>query len=84
MRDQVVKFLLDNTKFDVPEGVALSPPMVVPGTADPTPRTFAFILADNNLTVLDTNHPDRNEVSITGARPMFAVAKRSLRSMPRT
>ena len=48
----------------VPEGVALSPPMVVPGTADPTPRTFAFILADNNLTVLDTNHPDRNEVSI--------------------
>jgi DNA-binding beta-propeller fold protein YncE len=48
----------------VPEGIELSPPMVVPGTSDPTPRTFAFILADNNLTVLDTNHPDRNEVSI--------------------
>jgi hypothetical protein len=48
----------------VPEGISLSPPMVVPGTADPTPRTYAFILADNNLTVLDANHPSRDEVSI--------------------
>jgi hypothetical protein len=48
----------------VPEGVSLSPPMVVPGGDDPTPRTFAFVLSQNNLTVLDANHPDRHEVSI--------------------
>lgn len=48
----------------VPTGIALSPPMVVPGSTDPTPRTFAFILSANNLTVLDATHPDRHEVSI--------------------
>ena len=41
----------------VPEGISLSPPMVVPGAADPTPRTFAFILSANNLTVLDADAP---------------------------
>ena len=48
----------------VPDGITLSPPMVVPGSPDPTPRTFAFILSANNLTVLDASHPDRHEVSI--------------------
>ena len=48
----------------VPTGIALSPPMVVPFGDDATPRTFAFILAENNLTVLDASHPDRHEVSI--------------------
>jgi hypothetical protein len=48
----------------VPDGVLLSPPMVVPGASDPTPRTFAFILSANTLTVLDATHPDRHEVSI--------------------
>lgn len=48
----------------VPEGIALSPPFVVPGAADPTPRTFAFILSPNNLTVLDATHADRREISI--------------------
>jgi hypothetical protein len=48
----------------VPDGIALSPPMVLPGSSDPTPRTFAFILSANNLTVLDATHPDRHEVSI--------------------
>ena len=48
----------------VPEGIALSPPIVVPGAADPTPRTFAFVLAADNLTVLDATHPERREVSI--------------------
>jgi len=48
----------------VPDGIALSPPMVVPGSGDPTPRTFAFILSANNLTVLDATHPDRHEISI--------------------
>jgi len=47
-----------------PDGVTLSPPMVVPGSADPTPRSFAFILAAGNLTVLDASHPDRHEISI--------------------
>lgn len=46
----------------VPEGVTLSPPMVVPGTGEP--RTFGFILSSNNLTVLDVSHPERREISI--------------------
>jgi hypothetical protein len=48
----------------VPEGITLSPPIVVPGASDPTPRTFAFILAPDNLTVLDATHPERREISI--------------------
>jgi hypothetical protein len=48
----------------VPEGIALSPPIVVPNAADPTPRTFAFVLAADNLTVLDATHPERREISI--------------------
>ncbi|HEX3762249.1 MAG TPA: hypothetical protein VHW23_26290, partial [Kofleriaceae bacterium] len=48
----------------VPDGIALSPPMALPGGADSTPRTFAFILSAGTLTVLDATHPDRHEVSI--------------------
>ncbi len=48
----------------VPEGIALSPPIVVPHADDPTPRTFAFVLAADNLTVLDATHPERREISI--------------------
>jgi hypothetical protein len=48
----------------VPEGITLSPPMIVPGSLDTSARTFAFILSPNNLTVLDASHPDRREVSI--------------------
>jgi hypothetical protein len=47
----------------VPQGISLSPPMVLPGR-DPTPRTFAFILSADTLTVLDASHPDRHEISI--------------------
>jgi hypothetical protein len=46
----------------VPDGIELSPPMTVPQTSDA--RTFAFVLSQNNLTVLDTNHPTRPEISI--------------------
>jgi len=46
----------------VPEGIELSPPMTVPGTQDP--RTFGFVLSQNNLTVIDTAHPTRPEISI--------------------
>ena len=58
----------------VPEGISLSPPMVVPGADDADPRTFAFVLSSNNLTVLDTRHPDRREVSIRldlGGQPVI-------------
>jgi hypothetical protein len=58
----------------VPEGISLSPAMVVPGAGDASARTFAFILSSNNLTVLDTNHPDRREVSIRldlGGQPVI-------------
>ena len=48
----------------VPAGVALSPPMAIAGAIDPDPRTFAFVLSPNNLTVLDATYPDRREVSI--------------------
>lgn len=48
----------------VPTGIALSPPMAIAGAIDPSPRTFAFVLSTNNLTVLDTAHPDRREISI--------------------
>jgi hypothetical protein len=47
-----------------PDGVVLSPPMVIPGADDPTPRTFAFVLALDTLTVLDATYPERREVSI--------------------
>ena len=48
----------------VPEGITLSPPMVVPGSEESGARTFAFVLSANNLTVLDTTHPERREISI--------------------
>jgi hypothetical protein len=48
----------------VPEGIVLSPPMVVPGSETSTPRTFAFILSANNLTLLDATNPSRREISI--------------------
>lgn len=46
----------------VPEGVTLSPAMTIPGTAEA--RTFAYILSENQVTVLDVAHPDRREISI--------------------
>ena len=46
----------------VPEGIVLSPPMIIPGTQEP--RTFGYILSANNLTVLDVAHPTRREISI--------------------
>ena len=48
----------------VPEGIVLSPPMVVPNATDSTARTFAFVMSNNNLTVVDTKHPTRREISI--------------------
>jgi hypothetical protein len=47
-----------------PEGVTLSPPMIVPGADDRNPRTFAYVLSSNNLTLVDISHPDRREMSI--------------------
>ncbi len=47
-----------------PDGVVLSPPMRIPGAADDTPRVFAFLLAENTLTLLDATNPARREVTI--------------------
>ena len=47
-----------------PEGVVLSPPLVIPGAPDTQPRTFAFVLAPGSVTVIDTTNPTRNEVSV--------------------
>ncbi|HET6611195.1 MAG TPA: hypothetical protein VFG83_04370 [Kofleriaceae bacterium] len=62
-----------------PSGVVLSPPMVLPGAADPTPRIFALILAVNTVTIIDVTHPERDEVSVrlgtggTGVTPREVV-----------
>jgi hypothetical protein len=48
----------------VPEGVTLSPPMIVPGSPDGAERTFAFVLSANNLTLIDLDHPARREVTV--------------------
>jgi hypothetical protein len=47
-----------------PTGVVLSPPMSVAGADDPSPRTFALVFSHNVVTVVDTSHADRNEVSL--------------------
>jgi hypothetical protein len=46
-----------------PDGVILSPPMRVAGS-DAPPRTFAFVLAEGQLAVIDTEHPTRRDISI--------------------
>jgi hypothetical protein len=48
----------------VPEGIAVAPPMIVPGPGTSLARTFAFVLSANNLTVIDASHPTRREVTI--------------------
>ena len=47
-----------------PTGVVLSPPMVVPGDPDGTPRVFAFVLAPGTVTMLDVTRPKLREVSL--------------------
>ncbi len=47
-----------------PLGVVLSPPMAIPDAEDPTPRTFAFVLAPGSVTVLDATYPKRREVTV--------------------
>jgi hypothetical protein len=68
----------------VPEGVVLSPPMIVPGAADGAARTFAFILSSNNLTVLDAAHPGRREISIRLDLGGPAVIPREIVFAPKT
>jgi len=48
----------------VPSGIVLTPPIAIAGAADPTPRTFAFVLAEDDLTVFDATHADRDDISI--------------------
>ncbi|MCW5806821.1 MAG: hypothetical protein KIT31_30970 [Deltaproteobacteria bacterium] len=68
----------------VPEGVALTPPMIVPGDAEGVPRTFAFVLSPNTLTVLDTSHPTRREISIRLDLGGSAVIPREIVFAPNT
>jgi hypothetical protein len=68
----------------VPEGISLSPPIAVPGAADPTPRTFAFILSADNLTILDATHPDRREISVRLDLAGAPVIPREVVFAPRT
>src|SRR6185503_6474525 len=68
----------------IPEGVTLSPPMVVPGAEDPTPRTFAFVLSSNNLTLIDANHPELREVSVRLDLGGHAVIPREVVFAPNT
>ena len=66
----------------VPEGISLSPPMTVPGTDGA--RTFAFILSANNLTILDTSHPTRREISVRLDLGGPAVVPREVVFAPKT
>ena len=66
----------------VPDGIALSPPMTVPGTDGA--RTFAFILSANNLTILDTAHPARREISVRLDLGGPAVMPREVVFAPKT
>jgi hypothetical protein len=68
----------------VPQGISLSPPMVVPNSPDGTARTFAFILSADTLTVLDASHPDRNEISIRLDLGGAAVVPREVVFAPAT
>ncbi|MBW2278007.1 MAG: hypothetical protein JRF63_10970, partial [Deltaproteobacteria bacterium] len=68
----------------VPDGVILSPPMAIPGADDPTPRVFAFVLALNNLTMIDVTYPSRNEVSIRLDIDGAAVRPREMVFAPNT
>jgi len=47
-----------------PTAVVLSPPMRVPGAADASERVFAFVLAEDRVTILDVTHPGAAEVTI--------------------
>jgi hypothetical protein len=47
-----------------PTGIVLSPPMSIPGADDASQRIFAFVLAQNVLTIVDATNPIRDEVSI--------------------
>jgi len=68
----------------VPEGIAIAPPMIVPGAADAAPRTFAFVLSSNNLTVLDASHPTRREITIRLDLGGDAVVPREIVFAPNT
>jgi len=47
-----------------PTAVVLSPPMLVPGAADTSARIFAFVFAEDRVTILDATHPTSAEVTI--------------------
>jgi len=70
-----------------PDGVVLSPPMRIPGAADTSPRIFAFLLAENTLTLLDATNPKRREVTIrlgTGSTDAAIIRPRELVFAPNT
>jgi len=47
-----------------PDGVVLSPSMVLPGDSDNEPRVYAVVLAPGSLTLLDVSRPSEREISI--------------------
>ncbi|HLL22369.1 MAG TPA: hypothetical protein VK427_09570 [Kofleriaceae bacterium] len=66
----------------VPEGIVMSPPMTVPGTSGA--RTFAVVLSANNLTLLDTRHPARREITVRLDLGGPAVIPREVVFAPKT
>ncbi len=67
-----------------PSAIVLSPPMAVPGAEDATPRVFAFVLAQNRVTIVDATHPDRDEVTIRLDQAGAAVMPREVVFAPNT
>ncbi|MEZ4368671.1 MAG: hypothetical protein R2939_20710 [Kofleriaceae bacterium] len=67
-----------------PSAVVLSPPMVLPGAADPLPRVFAFVLAEDRISIVDASHPDRAEITLRLDRAGTRVTPREVVFAPRT
>lgn len=66
-----------------PIGAVLSPPMTIPGT-DAPPRTLAFVLAADAVTILDASSPQTREVTIRLSLDGAGITPRELAFAPRT
>ncbi|MCA9676246.1 MAG: hypothetical protein H6709_04735 [Kofleriaceae bacterium] len=67
-----------------PTAIVLSPPMTIPGAADATPRVFAFVLAQNRISVVDATYPTHDEVTIRLDQAGASVLPREVVFAPNT
>ena len=67
-----------------PTAIVLSPPMAIPGAEDASLRIFAFVLAQNVVTVVDASHPSTAEISIRLDSAGTSVAPQEMVFAPNT